>query len=157
MVKSKFAGFTLVELIVVILLIAIVSLYAVSRYSGTSGFSPFVAQEQVISVIRQVQVNRMQSNIDIDAVVGNSNFSLRLLNDCIGSQAACADQNQSRSDWVVIAGVTFTSNVGNLVNFDLLGNPDGVATPVNIEMRSTDGTCAGVEINAIGYVSPRGC
>lgn len=157
MIKSKFSGFTLVELIIVILLIAIVSAYASSRYAGTSGFSPFVAQEQVISVIRQVQVNRMQSNIDIDAVVGNSNFSLRLLNDCIGSQAACADQNQSRSDWVVIEDVTFSSNVGDLVNFDLLGSPSDVVAPVLIEMRSTDGTCAGVEINAIGYVSPRGC
>lgn len=157
MVRLKVTGFTITELIVVILLVSIVSVYAVSRYSGTSGFSPFVAQEQVISVIRQVQVNRMQSNIDIDAVVGNSNFSLRLLNDCIGSQAACAERNQSRSDWVVIEDVTFTSNVGDLVNFDLLGSPSDVVAPVLIEMRSTDGICAGVEINAIGYVSPRGC
>lgn len=157
MVRSKSSGFTLVELIVVILLIAIVSVYAVSRYSGRSGFSPYVAQEQVISVIRQVQVNRMQSNVDLDDFGGNTNFSLRLLNDCIGSQAACAERSDSRSDWVVIDDVTFTSNVGNLVNFDLLGNPTDVNAPVTIEMRSSDGTCAAVEINAIGYVSPRGC
>ncbi|MEZ8101910.1 type II secretion system protein [Vibrio bivalvicida] len=157
MTRSKVSGFTLVELIVVILLVSIVSVYAASRYSGRSGFSPYAAQERVISVIRQVQVNRMQSNVDMDAITGNTNFTLSLLSNCIGSQAACVARDAGRSDWVSLNDVSFTSNVGALVNFDLLGNPDGVATPINIQMTSTDGTCAAVQINAVGYVSAGGC
>jgi len=156
MARPRVFGFTLIELIVVILLVSIVSVYAASRYSGRSGFSPYAAQEQVISVIRQVQVNRMQSNVDMDAISGSTNFTLSLLGNCIGSQAACARRDDGRSDWVSLNDVSFTSNVGALVNFDLLGNPDGVATPVNIQMTSTDGTCVAVQINAVGYVSPAG-
>lgn len=157
MVPAKNTGFTLVELIVVIILVSIVSAYAASRYLGAAGFSPFAAQEQAISVIRQVQVNRMQSNVDMGSVVGNTNFTLSLLGNCIGSQAACAARSDSRSDWVSINDVTFTSNVGATINFDLLGNPDSGTTPIVIQMRSSDGTCVAVQINAVGYVSRRNC
>ena len=63
-IRSSTLGFTLTELILVIVLLSILSLFAASRFIGKSGFSAFALQEQVISVIRQVQVNRMQSNID---------------------------------------------------------------------------------------------
>lgn len=157
MTRSRIPGFTLIELIVVILLVSIVSVYAASRYSGRAGFSPYAAQEQAISVIRQVQVNRMQSNVDMDAISGNTNFTLSLLGNCIGSQAACAARDDSRSDWASISDVSFSSNVGALVNFDLLGNPVDVTPPVTIQMTSTDGTCTAVQINAVGYVSPGSC
>ena len=57
------SGFTLVELIIVIIILGIISTFAASRFVGTSSFSTFSAQEQAISVIRQIQVNRMQSNV----------------------------------------------------------------------------------------------
>ncbi|MEX0335049.1 type II secretion system protein [Vibrio tubiashii] len=157
MARPRVSGFTLIELIVVILLVSIVSVYAVSRYTGRSSFSPFAAQEQVISVIRQVQVNRMQSNVVINPLIEeDTNFTLTLEGNCIGSQVACTQRNTSRSDWVSMPDITFSSNIGDELNFDLLGNPDGVATPINIQMTSTDGTCVAVQINAVGYVSPAG-
>lgn len=144
-------GFTLVELIVVILLIAIVSAYAVSRYSGTASFAAQVAQEQVISVIRQVQVTRMQSNAD--AAVGNTNFVLVVNADCVGSQVGCANRVNSQSDWVSLEEVTFSPTV--TIPFDLLGNPENGAAIINI--RSTDGSCSAVIISDIGYVSRGTC
>lgn len=57
-------GFTMVELIVVIIVVAIMSLYAASQFIGVSKFSAQAAQEQGISVIRQIQLGRMQSNLD---------------------------------------------------------------------------------------------
>ncbi|MEL7290750.1 MAG: prepilin-type N-terminal cleavage/methylation domain-containing protein [Pseudomonadota bacterium] len=157
MARLKHTGFTLVELIVVIIIVAIVSLYAASRYIGRSSFAPAVAQEQVISVIRQVQVNRMQSNVDIDSIVSNTNFTLSLRGNCVGSQAACVERSDSRSDWVSIDDVTFSSNVGSTINFDLLGSPVDVTPPVVIQMRVSEGGCAAVHINAIGYVSRGNC
>ena len=144
-------GFTLVELIVVILLIAIVSAYAASRYAGTASFAAPVAQEQVISVIRQVQVTRMQSNVD--AATGNTNFVLAVSADCVGSQVGCTNRNDAQSDWVSLDEVRF-SPVGT-VEFDLRGNPEGGAVTINI--RSTDGSCAAVIISEIGYVSRGPC
>lgn len=158
MARLRTSGFTLIELIVVILLVSVVSIYAASRYSGLSGFSPFAAQQQVISVIRQVQVNRMQSNVTIDPlIIQDRNFVLTVSSDCIGSQVACTARSDSRSDWVSIPGVTFSSNIGDTLDFDLLGEPANVTPPINIRITSQDGTCAGVQINAIGYVSPGGC
>lgn len=156
MIRSRTSGFTLVELIIVIILVAIVSVYAISRYVGQDSFAAFVAQEQVISVIRQVQVNRMQSNVEV--VSGNTNFTLAIQSDCIGSQNACASRSETRSDWVSMDGLTFsTSPTLNLVDFDLLGNPTGLTgSSIDITIQSISEQCI-VTINAQGYVSQGGC
>ncbi|MGF1752912.1 prepilin-type N-terminal cleavage/methylation domain-containing protein [Vibrio makurazakiensis] len=158
------SGFTLVELIIVILLIAIVSAYASSRYIGRDDFSAFIAQEQVVSVIRQVQINRMQSNVDIDAVVGNSNFVLAITGNCVGSEVGCAEQSEARSDWTVFDGVTMAAASDTApaiplseISFDLLGNPIGdAASGVIITITSNSNTCS-VDINEQGYVGIGGC
>lgn len=63
-IRSSALGFTLMELILVIVLLSILSLFAASRFMGSGSFSAYALQERVISVIRQVQVNRMQSNFE---------------------------------------------------------------------------------------------
>ncbi|NMU85398.1 prepilin-type N-terminal cleavage/methylation domain-containing protein, partial [Vibrio parahaemolyticus] len=57
-IRSSALGFTLMELILVIVLLSILSLFAASRFMGSGSFSAYALQERVISVIRQVQVNR---------------------------------------------------------------------------------------------------
>ncbi|MEL0610767.1 prepilin-type N-terminal cleavage/methylation domain-containing protein [Vibrio echinoideorum] len=56
-------GFTLVELIVVIILIGIVSLFASSRYAGSSFFSTYFVQSEVLASLRLVQ-NRAMNRAD---------------------------------------------------------------------------------------------
>lgn len=79
-------GFTLVELIIVIIILGIISTFAASRFVGTSSYSTFTAQEQAISVIRQIQVNRMQSNVS----AASDSFRLAINSDCLGSVTACS-------------------------------------------------------------------
>ncbi|MDF4956954.1 type II secretion system protein, partial [Vibrio parahaemolyticus] len=104
-IRSSALGFTLMELILVIVLLSILSLFAASRFMGSSSFSAYTLQERVISVIRQVQVNRMQSNISIpnksypERCLPSSykagedssytNFCLSITSTCIGASAAC--------------------------------------------------------------------
>ncbi len=147
---SKQKAFTLIELIVVILLVSIVSVYASSRYFGTDSFSAYAAQDQVISVIRQVQLNQMQSNIDVS--VPNNNFTLTITSSCIGSQQACNEQDSNRSDWVSIEGVSFSPQF-NQVSFSLLGNP---VTPISFDVEAGGISCE-VSINAQGYVERGSC
>ncbi|NAZ45584.1 prepilin-type N-terminal cleavage/methylation domain-containing protein [Vibrio toranzoniae] len=52
-------GFTLVELIIVIILIGIVSLFASSRYVGSSSFSTYLVQSEVLASLRLVQNRAM--------------------------------------------------------------------------------------------------
>ncbi len=167
-IRRSALGFTLTELILVIVLLSILSLFAASRFIGKSSFSAFALQEQVISVIRQVQVNRMQSNVENP----DGNFQLRISSSCIGSVAACAltgNARDARSDVVSDDSAQFsTQTLGDNVtlNFSLLGNPlDASGNPlatatggisIVIEDKNGQSRCA-VNINNQGYVSKEAC
>ncbi|ELK8510768.1 type II secretion system protein [Vibrio vulnificus] len=161
MIKRVQAGFTLVELIVVILLISIVSAYAASRYIGTGSFSAYAAQEQAISIIRQLQVYRMQSNTTNSA---NPNFELTASGGCLGSTAGCTAAStpqaaESRSDVMRLDGVSVSSTISP-IRFDLRGNPlqtNGSALNSVTITFTASGESASVCINSQGYVSGGGC
>ncbi|EGR0128864.1 prepilin-type N-terminal cleavage/methylation domain-containing protein [Vibrio vulnificus] len=161
MIKRAQAGFTLVELIVVILLISIVSAYAASRYIGTGSFSAYAAQEQAISVIRQLQVYRMQSNTTNSA---NPNFELTASGGCLGSSAGCSaaatpQAAESRSDVMRLDGVSVSSTISP-IRFDLRGNPlqtNGSALNSVTITFTASGESAAVCINSQGYVSGGSC
>ncbi|EHY9870064.1 prepilin-type N-terminal cleavage/methylation domain-containing protein [Vibrio vulnificus] len=161
MIKRAQAGFTLVELIVVILLISIVSAYAASRYIGTGSFSAYAAQEQAISIIRQLQVYRMQSNTTNSA---NPNFELTASGGCLGSTAGCSaaatpQAAESRSDVMRLDGV-FVSSTISPIRFDLRGNPlqtNGSALNSVTITFTASGESAAVCINSQGYVSGGSC
>ncbi|EGR1893615.1 type II secretion system protein [Vibrio vulnificus] len=161
MIKRAQAGFTLVELIVVILLISIVSAYAASRYIGTGSFSAYAAQEQAISIIRQLQVYRMQSNTTNSA---NPNFELTASGGCLGSSAGCSaaatpQAAESRSDVMRLDGVSVSSTISPIC-FDLRGNPlqtNGSALNSVTITFTASGESASVCINSQGYVSGGGC
>ncbi|AAO09884.1 TPA: prepilin-type N-terminal cleavage/methylation domain-containing protein [Vibrio vulnificus] len=161
MIKRAQAGFTLVELIVVILLLSIVSAYAASRYIGTGSFSAYAAQEQAISIIRQLQVYRMQSNTTNSA---NPNFELTASGGCLGSTAGCTAAStpqaaESRSDVMRLDGVSVSSTISP-IRFDLRGNPlqtNGSALNSVTITFTASGESASVCINSQGYVSGGGC
>lgn len=152
-------GFTLVELIVVVLLLAIVSLTAISRFSGRQSYELYALQEQAASVIRQVQLNRMQSNMDM-SVSGAESLSLVAANNCIGSQSACDNLSETRSDVIASDDYSFssvpTSSYSSPIEFNLLGNPENTASSgVQITISSNNSPDrAWVCINSQGFVYP---
>ncbi|MEZ9409164.1 prepilin-type N-terminal cleavage/methylation domain-containing protein [Vibrio lentus] len=163
-------GFTLVELIIVIIILGIVSTFAASRFVGTSSFSTFTAQEQIISVIRQVQVNRMQTNIinlyrycndtsnpELQKLCLRSRITINA--SCIGSSSGCsASDSRSRSDSVVADQVSFrTTPSVSQITFDLLGNPLDIASS-GVSILITSGQSqASICINSQGYVREGAC
>ncbi|HDY7822567.1 TPA: prepilin-type N-terminal cleavage/methylation domain-containing protein [Vibrio vulnificus] len=160
-VSKRIKAFTLVELMVVILLISIVSAYAASRYIGTGSFSAYAAQEQAISIIRQLQVYRMQSNTTNSA---NPNFELTASGGCLASTAGCTAAStpqaaESRSDVMRLDGVSVSSTISP-IRFDLRGNPlqtNGSALNSVTITFTASGESASVCINSQGYVSGGGC
>ncbi|HCG7093951.1 type II secretion system protein [Vibrio parahaemolyticus] len=160
-IRSSALGFTLMELILVIVLLSILSLFAASRFMGSGSFSAYALQERVISVIRQVQVNRMQSNFEKKT---DNNFRLQVSSSCIGSVAACTltgSAQDARSDVVIDKSAKFslTNAVTNPIEFNLLGNPINSASggvSILIEDKHGRSRCQ-VEINSQGYVSKGTC
>jgi MSHA pilin protein MshC len=55
-------GFTLLELIVVMIILGILAVVAVPRFSGNSGYSEYTYQNQLISVLRNMQIKAMQDS-----------------------------------------------------------------------------------------------
>ncbi|HAS62981.1 MAG TPA: MSHA biogenesis protein MshC [Vibrio sp.] len=154
----KRLGFTLVELVVVIILLTIISLYAASRYIGVGSFSALVIQDSVISIARQVQLNRMQSNIvNFDVAGSNDDFVLSISANCIGSVKGCASPS-GRSDWVADEDVTFSASPNlSTVTFDLLGSPQGAAAGgVEITINGSSSQSL-VSICPNGLISKSGC
>ncbi|MCX8830042.1 type II secretion system protein [Vibrio parahaemolyticus] len=159
-IRSSALGFTLMELILVIVLLSILSLFAASRFVGSGSFSAYALQERVISVTRQVQVNRMQSNV----ASPDNNFRLQVSSSCVGSVAACAltgSAQDARSDVVIDKSAKFslTNAVTNPIEFNLLGNPINSASggvSILIEDKHGRSRCQ-VEINTQGYVSKGTC
>ncbi len=172
--QQRLQGFTLVELIVVILLVSILSAYAASRYSGVSSVSAFAAREQAISIIRQIQLDRMQSNFS-DSYFANllnseNKYALSVSSSCLGSVAACAQLSacnddscrnnivSKRSDILYNQDLRFsTSPVMSEVQFDLKGNPDSSAdVSVTISPVGSNNSTQ-LCINRQGYVAKEDC
>ncbi|MEZ9209503.1 Tfp pilus assembly protein FimT/FimU [Vibrio splendidus] len=152
-------GFTLVELIVVILLLAIISATAMSRFGGRKVYELYALQEQASSVIRQIQLNRMQSNMDM-SVSGAESLRLVAANNCIGSQSACDNTSETRSDVIASDDYSFSSvppsNYSSPIEFSLLGNPENTASSgVQITISSNNSSDRSwVCVNSQGFVYP---
>ncbi|MGR6833081.1 type II secretion system protein [Aliivibrio wodanis] len=147
--QTQTGGFTLVELIVVIVLLAIISVYASSKYMGTSRFSSAVAQEQVLSILRQVQITAMQSNTSNNS---NSCRSIFIASNQFGVTQACQSQGMSSaalSDYskdtnqqqleLIQLSYDFNSVSGAVseLSFDLLGRPAMVTSAATTSLCSS--------------------
>ncbi|GLT15064.1 prepilin-type N-terminal cleavage/methylation domain-containing protein [Vibrio algivorus] len=161
---SSQCGFTLVELTIVIVILGILSVFAASRFQGASSFSPYAAQAQAISVIRQIQLARMQSNTQDGS--GNPQYQLHVSTTCLGSQAAC-NGNESLSSKVQVDGqnlaFTVTPDFG-VLQFDLLGRPFvdgglpiGSYYTITIKAHGNNIESPQVCINSEGFVSGGDC
>jgi MSHA pilin protein MshC len=135
--QAQIGGFTLVELIVVIVLLAIISVYASSKYMGASRFSSAAAQEQVLSILRQVQITAMHSNTSINR---NDCRSIFMATNQFGVSQSCQQQGMSSaalSDYskdtnqqqLELIQLSYDFNSVNTevlisgLSFDLLGRP----------------------------------
>ncbi|MUH96996.1 type II secretion system protein [Aliivibrio fischeri] len=130
-------GFTLVELIVVILLLAIIAVYTASKYMGASRFSSAAAQEQVLSILRHVQIASMQTNT---SHINNACRSVHIASNQFGVDSACQNQGMASavlSDYskendrenldMIRLSYAFNTASGAVtiseLSFDLLGRP----------------------------------
>lgn len=150
--KTSQHGFTLIELVVVIILLAIISVYASSRFSGGSGYQLPTVQDQALSIIRQIQLGRMQSNV-AELTDLSPYYVLRINSNCLGASSLC-DSGESQASAVLMPeSVSFSPS--RLINFDLLGRPS--TSPFEITLTDQSGSQAYICIEAEGFVHKGEC
>ncbi len=150
--QAQTGGFTLVELIVVIVLLAIISVYASSKYMGASRFSSAAAQEQVLSILRQVQITAMQvngsNNYDDCRLVVMEETQFGVSQSCPSRDMSSAvlsdyskETNQQELELIKLKYV-FNSAGGKVseLSFDLLGRPAIVTSSATTTL-CTDSDC----------------
>ncbi len=164
MMRFQLKGFTLLEMIMVILLVSVLSAYAAFHFVGRSEFSAQAAQQQAISIIRQVQLGRMQSNVEANNL--SDQYKLNISSNCLGSVAACklsGNSRLSRSDYLYLdiptnAKIGFSSSLtsSSTVEFTLLGAPKSGKVTITIN-NGVDSETEQVCINKEGYVHTGKC
>ncbi|MBY5949076.1 prepilin-type N-terminal cleavage/methylation domain-containing protein [Photobacterium rosenbergii] len=164
---TKSAGFTLLELIIVIVLIGIISVTAASRLFGRSGFDAVLARDQAISIARQIQL--MGMNSPVNPANPNRCLALRISTTEFGSEN-CASNSQSTHKLTLendLVNFSFFDGVNahnsSDIYFDMLGRPSVVsnqqlqrictASNCQVTITSRNGEQASLCINSEGYIN----
>lgn len=145
MVFSKRAGFTLIELIVVIIILGILTVSVFTRFDGTSGYAEYTYQARLISSLRNMQQRAMQDTrqdycFQINFSSSPAAFGPPTLSYNPGDSAVTCSSSidHSNPDYLTTStsemsdeGVAFGSLPFNFIGFDSLGRPltDDSGTP----------------------------
>ncbi|KHT62606.1 hypothetical protein RJ45_16665 [Photobacterium gaetbulicola] len=163
----KSAGFTLIELIIVIVLIGIISVTAASRLFGRSGFDAVLARDQAIAIARQIQLVGMNS--PVDPTTPNTCLALVVNPAEFGSQGCASNSHSTRKltaendrvNFIYFDGANHQPSAA--IYFDMLGRPSVVnnqqlqrictASSCRVTMTSRNGEQASLCINSEGYIN----
>lgn len=112
---KKSAGFTLIELIVVMIIVGILAVTAVSRYANQSSFSLKTEQELLIAALFQAQQLAMSGRPVQFKILTADSFSLRdSTNTANDYDIAGITYPQKLTDGVVLAPVSLERNYTNI-------------------------------------------
>ncbi|MDR7122119.1 type II secretion system protein [Rheinheimera soli] len=137
-------GFTLIELIIVIMLLGIISATALPKFMGKGGIEEATVQDQMISVLRRMQIQAMQQT--------NTSCSLQLSASEL-SPTGCTAAESFNLILPTDSGLSFSPAI--TLTFDSLGRlsskPSSVTTLVIL---SSGVPTANVCIETEGYIHP---
>lgn len=138
---KKSAGFTLLELIVVMVIVGILAATAMSRYGNKSSFSLKTEQEQLIAALFQAQQLAMSGRPTQFAILSTNSFSVRDATNSANHYSVASITYPQQ----LTAGVSF--NPATLVRtYSALG----ATSPATITL-SADGDSVAVCLEASGY------
>ncbi|MDP2716752.1 prepilin-type N-terminal cleavage/methylation domain-containing protein [Rheinheimera sp.] len=143
--RLNFCGYTLIELIVVIVVLAVLSVSIAPRFFTTAGTSEYLYQDQLLNLLRRVQIQAMQCTDCITPAVNVSAASV-----LIGA-ATCNDADTSAVVCVAARDAVTLAPAGT-ISFDNLGRPACSAGSCTITLQGQ--TTLNVCIASEGYIHP---
>ena len=156
---SKIAGFTLIELVVVIIVISVLAAVAIPKFSSKSGFEDYTVQDQLIARLRLVQLQAMNADPTTD-VTENACYWLVVKSNCFYHEHTTKNGNDcnlpsaadvcASDDYNQYNSVTFPTGMlaPNNYRFDLQGRLATGASPITI----TGDNSLSVTIESEGYI-----
>lgn len=170
--KTEAAGFTLVELIVIIILLGVLAVFVAPRFQGSGGIAEYVYQDRIISSLRAMQQRAMNDTrsgycfqVNFNATA-NSSFGPPTLNYNDGNQAATCETTISASAESEFLAATAAEMIADGVSisfadmatsksiaFDSSGCPIGGAScSTGFRIDLTSETTVSVCVESQGYV-----
>lgn len=143
---QRHSGFTLIELIVVLVLIGVLAVSVVPRFFDASGTSEYVYRDQVLNLLRRVQMQAMQcTDCSESAVVFYNNNIYVGLNNC---NIACIEPGESNISIIKPTGINAK------LGFDAMGRPSEncKANACRITVKGT--VDLHICLEAEGYIHP---
>jgi MSHA pilin protein MshC len=142
---QKKAGFTLVELVVVILLLGTLSAFAIPKFFNLSDYQNRAVYDEVAGAVRYAQKLAVASGCEVRVDLSGNSYALQQHStDCTtGSFATISGHPITSSSF---SDVTLTS-VPNIFNFDAMGRSDS-----NVSVNIDGGSLSFDVIAETGYV-----
>ena len=166
------AGFTLVEMVVVILVLAIISAFAMSRILSGNAFNAIILRDQIVSLARTAQQNSMgRSNVNLTITpgVGGDDVTLTTSDDGgtiktvtlpLGAVSLSGDINDTDS-CETTAGANAISNgapmtlafgeLGNLGISGVTGSTGAISSAIRICLNNTASESVCVSPSGFAY------
>lgn len=143
--RARPAGFTLLELVVVLIIAGVLAVSLLPRFFSGAGVSEYTLRDQALSLLRQVQIQAMQCTDCIAPQLQLSSYSL-LAN---GSSCAVAD---SQALCLAPGGhIQFSAPFSSL-SFDSLGRPLLCTAPCQLTISGE--VALPLCIESEGYIHP---
>lgn len=137
----RFAGFSLVELIVTIVIAGILAVVVAARFVGKGGFESRAYFDEAITVVRQAQKVAIAQRRNVVVVVTVDRIAVCYTAACVARVTTTASLNRSSTTtaanclndatWLCAgrpAGVSPINSTAANVTFDALGRPSTTAT-----------------------------
>ncbi|MEO3877392.1 prepilin-type N-terminal cleavage/methylation domain-containing protein [Rheinheimera fenheensis] len=141
----KQAGFTLIELIVVLIIIGVLAVSLIPRFFTAAGTSEYLYQDQLLNLLRRAQIQAMQCT-DCATPAVNITANTALLDG-----ASCTDVDAGRALCITANDAVSLAPVGT-IGFDSMGRPSCSAgsCTLNVQGASLLRVC----IESEGYIHP---
>jgi len=118
------AGFTLIEMIVVVMVLSVLAVVVMPRMSGPNDFDTQAFHDRALAAVRYAQKVAIAQNTTVFVITAGNVLSL-----CFDAGCAVAVNDPAATQALTVAapsGTTLTSSAGSF-SFDGLGRPSGGA------------------------------